>query len=174
MFFKNKFNRTDFSSDNPIANLQIGNRIEFENKNWTVRKIYEYRWEDSTSLEFELEGIYEKAFLEIELDEDEYTTFSKEIDFEFLDEGLAKKIRSGNPPKELFFNNEPFYFDENSNGTCTNLQTNKTEKISNIDYYNESEEFMISIEHQNGHNFMAIHGREISADEIVFMNTNRF
>ncbi len=174
MIFSNKFKRTDYSKNSRIASMQVGNRIEFENKLWTVRGVYEYRWEDSISLEFELEGIYDKAYLEIELDDEEFTTFLTEISFEYLDEDLASKIKSNNTPKELFFNNETFYLDEISKGTCTNIKTKKTEKTVNIDYYNESEEYLISIEHKDGNNFSAFYGREISENDIIFTNINKF
>lgn len=174
--FTKKNNKKDNSTN--VLNLKIGDGFEYDQKFWIIIKSFEYNWGDYKSLEFELECFGEIAFLEVELEDEMYMTFSYELDFNYLDKYLSEKISSNNIPQNIKYNNKMFFFDEESEGTCLNLQTGENDKVFCIDFYDKNDVNLISIEQWGQDDFTASYGKRVYEQDFVFQDNsntkNRF
>lgn len=160
-FFNNKNNSKAY------FNFKIGSSFEYSNKIWTVKKIFQYDWGEYKSIEYEVESLGEKAFLDIEQDDEMFMTFTNEIEMYKLENKLADKIKANEIPDKITYKYNEFIFDEASEGTCLDLQTKEKDNVYCIDFYDENDKFLISVEQWDEDEFTASYGKVIKKEDII-------
>lgn len=173
--FNNLFGKKDKEEPKDYANmtvkdLQAGCLFEYDLKTWQVQEEYKYDWGDHCfSQEFKISSGKETLFLQVE-DEDELELcLFQPVKIRKIDPDLPDHIiQNERPPKTLFYDNKKFYLDEESPGYFQNVTENKgswTEMIS-WDYYDDDEDYCLSIEQWEERSFEASYGKYIEPYEI--------
>lgn len=155
--------------NNNILNLENGTQLKKDRKKWTITETSEYDWGDSKSIEYELESSGEIAFLNIEIDDELFLTFMKEIKDNIEEKDYFTESDGTKIPEKLKYNKETFKLDEISEGVCVNKNTGEGEKIVSFDYFNKKEDKLISYEKDLWNEITIYYGDVIGENEISIL-----
>lgn len=134
-------------------NLKRGYLFRYNNQTWKVTEVYKVKWRDGTkSDEYKVKSERNVIhYLEIETDKKGSKTYSfwekqSNKDFLFSDKPLADYVTLGKAkfPKQINYNGVLYYYDETNTGSC--VYNFETEQVDSIDYTNEDDTKLLSIE----------------------------
>ena len=162
-----------------LFSMEIGDKFEFFYKTFTIKNIFDYQWEDSKSVEYEVEYSGMKKFFGVEDDWMLVVTYTEEINIDAIPGNIPQIIGSGNKiPKEIEYKGETFYLDDESAGICTNRVTGEKDEVLCWDYFTNNEAKVLSIEQWDEGEFTASYGHSIRESDIRIISsgdmTNRF
>lgn len=170
-FFNKKEEKPSYDPTNlKITDLNKGFVFEYDLKNWLVEEAYEYDWGDNCySREFKISDGAESLFLSVEDDDELYLSVSKKIKIRTIDEDLPETIEEKErPPKKIEYQGIKFYLEEESAGYFKNLADpdSKGDQVISWEYYDEDEQYILTIEQWGEFDFEASFGTVIKEIEI--------
>jgi len=147
-FFKKKKVNEKLSEDLTIRDLSKGDIVEYFMKSWRVEEVTEYDWGNNIfSREFKMDAGDEIIYVEIEEEEDETVSISRDIKISKIDKGLKQYIiNNDNAPKEIEYNNEKYFFSEENLGQCYEPGSSDFSELVNYTFTDENEDKFISID----------------------------
>lgn len=147
-FFKKKKVNEKLSEDLTIRDLSKGDIVEYFMKSWRVEEVTEYDWGNNIfSREFKMDAGDEIIYVEIDEEEDETVSISRDIKISKIDKGLKQYIiNNDNAPKEIEYNNEKYFFSEENLGQCYEPGSSDFSELVNYTFTDENEDKFISID----------------------------
>ena len=156
-----------------IRDLRKGFVLDYDMQTWEVVAEYEYDWGNETfSHEYKLKSASDAVFLSVE-DEDELAlSLSRKLNFSRLDESGAIEDAihgKGKPPKSVDWEGRTYYRDSESKGYWKEVgAAGESEPFVSWDYYDESGQYILTIEQWDDDEFEAAVGQV--AAESAFSN----
>jgi len=136
---------------------------------WQVEEVYEYDWGDNVfTKEYKISNGEQSYFLNVDDDDELEIVLSTKINIRKIGDDIVDYIQSfEKPQKELSFEGETFFLDEESPGYIRHMDEpdNWIELIS-WDYYNDAETKTICIEQFDDNKFDSSVGKIIKEFEI--------
>jgi len=162
------FSKNNNSGGLNLLDLHTGSQFEYDSKTWTVTNVTDCDWGDSESKEYDIEAGGEKACLEAGLEESELSmTVTKSISINMIDGDTIGHIHQhNNAPQELSMNGYQFYLADDYGGFCSNRNTGEKDEVYIWEYYDESENFVLTIEQWDENEFEASFGTIVREHEI--------
>ncbi|MCK5781581.1 MAG: DUF4178 domain-containing protein [Flavobacteriales bacterium] len=148
-FFKKKNKEEDtLSQDLSFKDLKKGDMIDYFLKSWQVEGVTEYDWGNNIfSREFKLYAGDEMIYAEIDEEEEEIVSISKDIKISKIQKGLKSYIIENDaPPKTLDFNGEKYTLNEENLGQCYEPGSSDFTELVNWTFTDEDENKFISID----------------------------
>ena len=172
--FNKLFNRKKEPADDPlnitVRDLHLGYILEYDLRTWEITAEYEYDWGDENfSKEYRLSDGKETRYLSVEENDQLELTWSRKIKLAQIQSDLARTIENdGRPPDTLVFEGRTYYFDEESPGYFNDLgeKNEAWEEFIVWDYYDEEDQYCLSIERWDERSFDASVGKVLAGHEI--------
>lgn len=153
-----------------VTDLQIGFILDYDDKTWEVKDIYEYDWGNhSFSKEYKLRSASETVYLSVEEDDGYELAIFEKVKLRKINNDLPEIIlRDEKPPRELVYSGIIFYYDKESPGYFKpqGADEKEWEEFISWDYYDDSEKHLITIEQWEEDAFEASVGKVIREHEI--------
>ncbi|WP_143569773.1 DUF4178 domain-containing protein [Tenacibaculum agarivorans] len=138
-----------------IQKLKIGYLFDYKNQTWKVTDIYKINWDDgSKTTEYKVKdknGIVRYLMVElVRKQRPNYTFWEKLHD---IDHFLAQinqtesdyvAINNAKFPKQFYYKNVEYNFDERCDGTC--YYDSESERVNSLDYTNSRDDRFFSIQ----------------------------
>jgi len=152
-----------------VTDLRPGFIIDFDLKTWEVKEEYEYDWGSNYfTREFKLEAVDDLIYLYIDDNDELDISYSRKVKIRALGEDIPEHIiKFQEGPKKIHYKDMDFFLDKESPGYFSDDPKNEdswTELIS-WDYYDESEEYLISIQQWGDKEFDAAYGKVVKPFE---------
>lgn len=168
--FKKK-NESSYDPNNiRVTDLAKGFIFEYDMSTWEVTEEYSYDWGGNFfTREFKVENGSLTRYLSVENDDDLYLTLTKKVRIRKLDQDLPEYIMDrGSAPKILFYDGKKYFLEKESPGYFKNVSSNedKWSELISWDYYDDDEEYCLSVERWGENEFEATAGRIIKEFEI--------
>lgn len=149
------------SKEYALNKLKEGNTFDLFNTNWKITEIGEYHWNlDNSSIEYTIESLNKKRYLEVELIKDKYEVIYSEeviIDNAIIIEALINE--------EINYDNARYKLEEQYSGDYKNLTTaSKREHLESYLFYNDDS--ILTIEKWNDDTYEVFIGEEIKPKKI--------
>lgn len=147
-FFKKKKEPQKLSEDLTLKDLEKGDYVDYFMKSWKVDEVTEYDWGNNIfSREFKLNAGDEIIYIEIDEEEDETVSISRDEKMSKIQKGLKQYIiENDEPPKDLEYNGTKYYFAEENLGECYEPGSSDVSKLVNWTFNDEDEEHFISLD----------------------------
>jgi len=112
-FFKKK-EEPKLSEELTLKDLQKGDFVDYFMKSWKVEEVTEYDWGNNIfSREFKLNAGDEIIYIEIDEEEDDTVSISRDVKMSKIQKGLKQHIiEKDEPPKELEYEGSIYFFSE--------------------------------------------------------------
>ncbi len=177
-FKKKDKERVDYSNLT-VLDIEKGGMFDFELSTWMVQDEYTYDWgNECFSKEYKISNGEESLFMSVDDDDDIEIALLKKIKPRSIDENLPETIiKDGIPPRKLEYKSIIFLLDEERPGYFKGVDEEEEawEELISWDYYDESEEYVLTVERWGENSFEAAFGRSISEHSIsnILPNPNR-
>ena len=167
--FKKKKESTYDVTNLTVLDLDEGFIFDYNLSSWEVQEVYEYDWGDNIfTKEYKVSDGEKTLFLNVENDDELEISLSEKVNVRKIGANIVDYIQANEkPPKELSFESETYYFDEESPGYIRHM--NEPEnwiELMSWDYYNNDETKTICIEQFDDNKFDASYGKIIKEFEI--------
>ena len=129
--------------------LEANKYIQYQGKQWLVKKIIEYNWGDLlVSYDYILDNEIEILYLGVEKNNNHLLlSVKKDIPVKSVDSNLEKEIKENEvPPQILQFDGIPFVYDRESFGKCRLENSTDWTNISVWDYIDKSNKKALTVE----------------------------
>ncbi len=155
------------------SKIFVGHSFRYDNRRWQVVGANKYDFgRNSITSEFELESQGEKAFLNIDNDDENTYAIYNEIDLSEIDEEVYQHLTNDDNPLEILHHGgKPYFLDEESTGHYSQEGTNEKEEFIMWDYYDETREKILSITQWDDTEFDASVGRILNDKEVQIVNS---
>lgn len=144
--------------------------FEYDLKTWQVLEVYIYDWGNNDfSKEYKVSDGNETLFLSVEEDDELEICLSEKLKIRALDDDIPEYIeRNEKPPRRINYKGKSFLLDDESPGYFKNADDDDNAWAEFIvwDYYDENDEYTISIEQWDANSFEASFGKIIKDFEI--------
>lgn len=158
------------SSDIRVTDIDYGFMFDYDLSTWEVVDVYLYDWGDNNiSKEFKISNESESAFLSVEDDGELSISISKEVPVRLIDENIPEHIRENEePPATLEYEGKKFLLEGEYPGYFKEprVKNAKWTEFISWSYYDEDEEYLITIEQWEEKQFNASFGKYIEEFEI--------
>ena len=150
-----------------VRDLAVGFIFDYDLSTWEIQEEYEYDWGDEEfSREFKIYNGKDTRFLSIEEDDELEIIISEKIKLRKIDATLYANLVSSadpKPPATIQYEGKAFFMDEEAAGYFRNLNDDEeeAEEFMSWTYYDENEEYSITIEQWEETSFEASHGKLI-------------
>jgi len=172
-FFKKKDEEPSYDPTNlKLTDLNVGFIVEYDLQNWEVKKAFEYDWGNNYfTKEFQLFDGKDYVYLSVDDNTEMNLTVTKSIKVRHIEEGLPEYILSRETaPSKLNYEGITYFLNEDSAGYCKELSAdeNSWAELINWDFYDKSEESVLSITQWGEKEFEANIGKVVK--EFQFSN----
>ena len=136
-----------------IAEIQVGDVVDFDMKSWKVEEEASYDWGNNDfSKEYKLNAGDEKAYLHIEEDDEIELSVTSKLKWSALEGDIRNQVlQYGEPPRTLVLNGVTYNLSDSGNARYRSVtKGNGWEHFSFWDYEDADEELIISIEDWDG------------------------
>ncbi|MBI9035421.1 MAG: DUF4178 domain-containing protein [Bacteroidales bacterium] len=166
-FFKKKEEKYD-ALNIKVTDIDMGFVFDYNMETWMVTQVFDYDWGNNNfSKEFKIENGKDSAFLNIDQDDELTITISSPIKIGIIEEDIAHEIEfNQHPPKELNYKGRKYFFDEESPGFFRADEKEDWIEFISWDYYDEKDEYILSIEQWDERKYTASHGVVVPEFEI--------
>jgi len=173
--FKNLFNKKRKEEPNPldrtVRDLEQGYLFEYDLSTWEVKAVYEYDWGGNFfTREYKVSNGKETRYLAVEEDDELELVLSEKVKLKSIRSDLAKTIMDEKePPESIAYKGKVFHLDEESPGYFRELPADDDddwEEFVAWDYYDEEEEYCLTIEQWDHRSFEASYGKMLKEFEI--------
>lgn len=169
-FFKKK-KTADYDPLNMlVTDLKTGFLLDYDMKTWEVVESYEYDWGNNFfTREFKIQSSDAIRFLQVENDDELSLVLFEKVKIRSVNEDLPEYIEENEyPPKTLTYKGIKFLKEEESPGYFRNMDEKNSEWTELIawDYYDDNDEYALSIEQWGQREFEAAFGKVIQPFEI--------
>lgn len=173
--FKNLFGKKEKAGSDPlnrsVRDLEQGYLFEYDLATWEVKAVYEYDWGGNFfTREYKVSNGRETRYLSVEEDDELELVLSEKLKLKSIRTDLAKSIMNEKePPETLAYDGKVFHLDEESPGYFRELPSEDEddwEEFVAWDYYDESEQFSLTIEQWDHRSFEASYGKVLKEFEI--------
>ncbi len=157
-----------------LFDLFSGSQFDYDAKTWTVGDITDCDWGDSESKVYDISSNGEKACLEVGIEDDELSiTVTKQVPMSMLKGDVQAHIHQhDNAPQEVDMNGYIFFLADDYGGFCTNRNTGEKDEIYVWEYYDASENFILTIEQWGETEFEVAFGTVVKEHEINATNNS--
>lgn len=153
-----------------VLDLDVGFVFDYDMKSWVVEEAYEYDWGGNHfSKEYKVNSGDEVAFLSVEDDGDLNMSMVKSIKLRAIEEDIAEEIKNHErPPKTIHYQGESYFLENDSAGYFKDMANKKDEweELISWEYYNESEDKVISLTQWDEYTIDAAAGRVVAGHQI--------
>ena len=152
-----------------ITDVHPGFILDYDLKTWEVKEEYQYDWGNNYfTREFKLEEVDDLIYLYIDDNDELDVSVSRKVKIRALGEDIPEHIvKHQEAPKKILYEGMEFFLDKESPGYFSDDPKNEdswTELIS-WDYYDKTEEFIVSIQQWGDKEFDAAYGKVVKPFE---------
>lgn len=174
MIFDKLFNRKK-EEPNPfgrtVRDLDLGYIFEYNLKSWEVAEVYEYDWGDNNfTKEFKVTDGQSTKYLTVDEDDELEIVLADKISIRKVQSDLQKVIMENEtPPETLKYENREYHLDEECPGYFRKLPSKNDEDWEEFiawEYYDDDEQYTLTIEQWGDRSFDAAHGKLLKEFEI--------
>ncbi len=152
-----------------LKNMKPGWLVDFDLKTWEVKAYNTYDWGGDISHEWQLISGDDVRYLELEVDDTEFWSFSYKIGFGLLGPKVLKAIKeNGDPPEEIVYDGETFYMEEMAGGHFHKDGRGEGQELLRWSYENDPGTKYLGIEQWGENSFEASMGEQV--EEYQFNN----
>ncbi len=151
-----------------VKDLEKGFVFEYDLRTWEVQEAYTYDWGDEFfSREYKVYDGSETRFLSVEEDDKLELSWHEKIKLSMLSVDIEREItENSRPPKAIVFQGITFYRDEESPGYFNSGDNDAWVEMIAWDYYDEEDEYELSIEQWEERSFEASFGKSLEEFEV--------
>lgn len=151
-----------------VHDIKLGFIFEYDLRQWEVIEEYTYDWGDEFfSKEYKVTDGTETRFLGVEEDDELELLWMEKLRLSALEIDLAHEISNyDRPPKSIVHEGKTFYREEETPGYFQVTGSGTWKEFISWDYYDKSEEFVLSIEQWEERSFDVSFGKTLESYEI--------
>ncbi len=168
--FGKKKKKLDPLKDLTLASMKVGYYVEYDSSTWEVTAYNEYDWgSGDITYEWQLENFENTAYLEREVDDEDYWSLSKKISINRFGSEIKEHILNhDDPPEEITFEGTTYYLEESGGGHLKKGGKEPGKELLRWDYEDDLGKRFLSIDQWGESDFEASTGFQV--EEYQFMN----
>lgn len=153
-----------------VLDLNIGFIFDYDMKSWVVEEAYEYDWGGNHfSKEYKVNCGEDVAFLSVEDDGEINMSLVRSIKLRAIEEDIMGEVgKNKKPPRTIHYEKESYYLENDSAGYFkdTAKKTDEWDELIAWEYYNESEDKIISITQWDEYTIDAAAGVVVASHQV--------